>query len=202
MRSRSGPGKKASKGAAPGPRTARSPALPGARTRELLDRLTQGVGNVRKAAEELDRHLPSAEREGRLPQIRADVEALCGLWAAQTLRGERAAAFLTLVGALGLDSGVRRTAELSRDPGLASPLRGQACTVLGVLGGPVADAVLVEVVRESGDPSVRAAAARALADLGDPACLPVLRAATAEVEHVELHQALTEAIERLSRLES
>jgi HEAT repeat protein len=174
---------------------------PSVRADELLRRLeTNGVNPV-QAAEELDRLQPSLARAGADAEVRDRVADLCAAWAADaaaTLRGDRARAWLVLVGAFSFPEHAEEVASLARDSGLPARLRIQAFRALAALDPAAASPVLQEVLLSPADPAVRAAAAEALVDTGDRTARPVLEALLDEDLPRSLWQAVSQAADRLA----
>jgi HEAT repeat protein len=167
------------------------------RAEELLHRLESDGQNLLNAAEELDRLQGALERAGALGGVAARVAELCDGWAEESLRGDRARAWLTLVGAFDLKEHSVQTAELAENPGLPAPLRRHACQVLPRLGGEVAGRALQTVLRSNTDPQVRAAAAEALADLGDRSARPVMETLLEAEIPRDVWTAVSAALDRL-----
>jgi HEAT repeat protein len=88
-------------------------------------------------------------------------------------------------------------AEIAASPGAVPALRVQACRVLGQFGGEAATRALLSVLTSRADPPVRAAAAEALADLGDRAVRPVLEALLDEEVPRPVWTAVSAAVDRL-----
>jgi HEAT repeat protein len=193
MQRRQGKGKG---GRPPGQETHRAEG-PEERAQSLLLRLETSGPNPRNAAEELDRLQARLERDGRLEEVRDRVEALCSAWAAAPLRGERAQAWLTLVGAFDLKEHTPEAAHIGEDNGLPTPLRVQSCRVLARLGGDEARRALQSILESRSDAQVRAAAAEALADLGDRGVRPVLEVLLEEDLPRPVWNAVSAALDRL-----
>jgi hypothetical protein len=173
------------------------PQGPEERAGSLLRRLETGGPNPVNAAEEIDRLQGRLERDGRLPWLREQVRELCDAWAAAPLRGDRAHAWLVLAGGFGFGDLAPRAASVAEDSGLPAPLRVRACRVLASLGGEEAVAALQAVLLSATDAQVRAAAADALAELGDRSVRPVLEALLEEDLPPAVWNSVTAALERL-----
>lgn len=167
------------------------------RARDLLLRLETSGPNPKNAAEELDRLQGKLERDGQLDDFRERLAELADAWADGTLRGERAHAWLTLVGGFVLQENVERVASLAEDTGLHAPLRIHACQVLPSLKGEVAVRALQSVLLSRTDPLVRAAAADGLALLGDRSVAPVLATLLDEDLPRNVWSAVSGAFDRL-----
>src|SRR5688572_560752 len=194
MRRDRGKAKATGRGGAQGAHPAQGPVD---RANSLLLRLETGGPNPVNAAEELDRLQGRLQRDDRLDALRPRIADLCAAWAGTPLRGERGRAWLTLVGAFGLKEHAGHTADLAREPGLPPALRMHACRVLPVLGGEDAGLALQAVLLANTDAQVRAAAAEALADLGDRSAAPILQALLEEDLPRGLWSAVSAAADRL-----
>lgn len=190
-RGRPGQGKGRGASSAPPPQDALE------RARSLLLRLETSGPNPANAAEELDRLQGKLEREGMLEAFTEHVSDLCSAWAETPLRGERARAWLTLVGAFNRTEHTAGVAELAENTGLPAPLRGQACQVLSRLGGPEAATTLQRVLLSNTDAQVRTAAADGLAQLRDRSVRPTLEALLEEDLPRNVWNAVNEALDRL-----
>ena len=176
--------------------TARTPGVEG-RAQSLLLRLeTDGV-HLLQAAEELDRLQAALERAGKQEDVRERLDDLCMAWAELPLRGDRADAWLTLVGALDLKEHAPRVAEIVANAGLPAPLRIRALRTLPRVGGEDAVPTLHAVLVAKGDPQVRAAAAEALAELRHRPSRPVLEALLEEDLPRNVYTAAGAALDRL-----
>jgi len=173
------------------------PQSPEERARGLLLRLETDGPNPVNAAEELDRLQGRLERDGLLSGIRERVVALCEAWSETLLRGERARVWLTLVGAFGVKEQAPATARVAEDAGLPAATRVQACRVLAGLKGETATRALQGVVLSNGDAAVRAAAAEALAEIGDRSVRPALEALLEEDLPRAVWTAVNTAVDRL-----
>lgn len=160
-------------------------------------RLETAGPNPVQAAEELDRLQAALSRDGAAAPVAERVADLCAAWATPALRGERARAWLVLVGAFGLEEHAPLAAALAEDPGLPPALRVGACRVLGRLGGPAAAVTLPAVARSRSEAGVRVAAVEALMELRDPAHRPVLEALLEEDLPRPLWNAVAAALERV-----
>lgn len=167
------------------------------RARDLLLRLETSGPNPLNAAEELDRLQGKLERDGQLEDFRERVAELADAWSVSSLRGERAHAWLTLVGGFDLKEAVERVADLARDTGLHGALRIHACRVLPSLKGEVAVQALQTILLSRTDPQVRVAAADGLALLGDRSVAPVLEALLDEDLPKNVWSAVSGAFDRL-----
>jgi HEAT repeat protein len=147
---------------------------PEERARNLLLRLETDGPNPVQAAEELDRLQPSLARAARLDRVREAVSDLVEAWSENALRGDRARAWLVLVGGFGLAEHVTGVAELVEDPGLPAPLRMAAARALGGFKDATAVQALLRVTLARGDAQVRAATAEGLAVIGDRSVRPDL----------------------------
>ena len=170
---------------------------PEERARNLLLRLETDGPNPVQAAEELDRLQPSLQRSEKLEAVRESVADLCEAWSTHTLRGERARAWLVLVGGYRLEEHLWQVAELVQDAGLPAPLRIAAARTLTGLRGEEAVQALLPVVLSRGDAQVRAAAAEALAELGDSSIHGELAALLEEDLPRPVYQAVSAAVDRL-----
>jgi len=187
-------GAKGKKGAQSPPRPAEGPLE---RAQGMLLRLETSGPNPVNAAEELDRLQGKLERDGELDPIRERVADLCDAWASTQLRGDRARAWLVLVGGFNLKEYLPDVAELARNTGLPAALRVPACHVLAHLGGEEATGALQEVLLARTDAQVRVAAAEALALLGDRSVRPVLEALLDEDLPQNVWSAVSHARDRL-----
>lgn len=186
-----------SKGQIKRPYEGRRPEGPAERAESFLLRLKSSGPNPVRAAEELDRLQARLGELGKLDDVRAQVAALCREWGDTSLRGERGQAWLVLVGAFDLKEFAPDTARIARDAGLPAPLRIGACRALPRLGGSEAAPALTSVVLTRTDPQVRAAAAEAIADLGDRSARPALEALLEEELPRGLWTAIGAAVARL-----
>ena len=176
--------------------SSRTPGVEG-RAQSLLLRLeTDGV-NLLQAAEELDRLQAALERAGKLEEVRERLDELCMAWSEGPLRGDRADAWLTLVGTLDLKEHAPRVAEMVSNAGLPAPLRIRALRTLPRVGGEDAAATLRSVLVARGDPQVRVAAAEALAELRHRPSRPVLEALLEEDLPRNVYTAVGAALDRL-----
>lgn len=192
MRRKSGPSKNARRGGElHEPRTAEE------RARDLLLRLETSGPKPVNAAEELDRLQGKLERDGLLEDFRDRVEELAAAWADNSLRGERAHAWLTLVGGFDLKEHVERVAELAEDSGLATDVRVHACRVLPSLKGEEAVRALQGVLLSRSEPQIRIAAADGLALLADRSVAPVLEALLEEDLPRNVWSAVSAAFDRV-----
>lgn len=161
-------------GAKPG--GAHEPRTGEERARDLLLRLETNGQKLQNAAEEIDRLQGRLERDGLLDAFRERVAELADAWSGGPLRGERAHAWLTLVGAFGLEEHAEAVAGLAADPGLPTAIRVHACRVLPRFPGEATVATFQQVLLSRSDPQVRAAAADGLAELRDRSTAPMLAA--------------------------
>lgn len=167
------------------------------RAESLLLRLETDGPKPLNAAEELDRLQAALERDERLEEVRERVADLCDARAGIPLRGEAGEVWLTLVGGFGLREHAGRVGELAADPGLTPALRIRACRTLPQLAGPGAADALACILRSRTDARVRAAAAEALAQLGDRSVRPQLEPLLEEELPLPVWQAVSEAVDRL-----
>ena len=145
----------------------REPEGCGGRTRQaelLLARLRESARPL-AAAEELDRVLRSLE-SSEADAMSGRIRDLCRRWTAGELKGERARAWLALVGTLGLSEHRPTVARIAVGREHSAPVRCAACRALGALGVEGGE-LLARILCEPGDPDVREAAAEALATIGD-----------------------------------
>lgn len=164
---------------------------------QLLVRLEQGGPSPHRAAEELDRQAGRLRQTPRWPELEARVGALCDRWAAGDLRGERAQAWLTLVGAFGLGEQGVEVALLLKDPATPVSTRVLAARVLGQLRPGNAARDLLIVLSAAGEPRVRVAAAEALGEVRDGACRAHLEPLLEEDLPAPVWNAVAAALERL-----
>ncbi len=191
------PASRGKKPAASRPQSSSGPVSGVERAGTLLERLRSGGPNPVQAAEELDRLQAALQRQGELESVREDAADVAVSWLSEPLRGDRAHAWLVLVGGFGLEELAPQAAALAADSGLAVPLRARACRVLGALGGEEATAALQAVLLAPGDAQLRAHAAEALAEARDLSALPVLEALLEEDLPRSLWTAVSAALERL-----
>jgi HEAT repeat protein len=187
----SGRGKQGGKSEPPAPQG------PVERARSLLLRLETGGHKPVNAAEELDRLQARLERDEKLEPLVEEIRSLCDAWSETPLRGERGHAWLTLVGGFGLDEHLERVTEILLDAGQAGPLRVHACRVLPQLDRAAAAEPLQDVLLNTRDAQVRAAAAEALGELGDREARPVLEALLDEDLPRPVWEAVSAALDRL-----
>lgn len=167
------------------------------RARDLLLRLETSGPKPVNAAEELDRLQGKLERDGLLDDFRERLAELADAWADSPLRGERAHAWLTLVGGFALREHLERVAELAEDPGLPTDIRIHACRVLPTFKSEAAVGALQAVLLSRSDPQIRVAAADGLALLGDRSVAPVLEALLEEDLPRPVWSAVSAAFDRL-----
>lgn len=180
-----------SRPAAHEPRTAEE------RARDLLLRLETSGPKLQNAAEELDRLQARLERDHLLDDFRDRIAELAEAWAGGPLRGDRAHAWLTLVGGFGLEAHAEDVAALARDTGLPTDVRVHAARVLPRFPGEAAVSALQEILLSRSDPQLRVAAAEGLADLGDRSVAPVLAALLEEDLPRNVWSAVSAALDRL-----
>jgi HEAT repeat protein len=154
-----------------------------------------------RAAEELDRLQARMREKGEWDRVAERLESWCAAHAGAGLRGELGTAWLALVGSLDLKQHTEPVVEIARNAGLPPSVRVRACRVLGRLAGDSGIGCLIALVRDTGDPQVRAAAAEACGEVADRECRPRLREALAPVLEEELPRflwnAVAAAVERL-----
>lgn len=170
---------------------------PEERARNLILRLETDGPNPVQAAEELDRLQPALQRAERLDRITEQVADLCDAWTETSLRGDRGRAWLVLVGGFGLEEHVSQVADLVQDTGLPAVLRIAAARTLTRFRDDEAVQALLEVVLSRTDAQVRAAAAEALAVLGDRSVRPRLEPLLEEDLPRNVYQAVSAAVDRL-----
>jgi len=146
------------------------------RARDLLVRLETNGPKLQNAAEEIDRLQGRLQRDGLLDEFRERVAELTDAWSGTPLRGDRAHAWLTLVGAFGIEAQADTVAALAADTGLPTAIRVHACRVLPRFPGDATTAVLQHVLLSRSDPQIRAAAADGLAEVRDRSTAPMLAA--------------------------
>ena len=183
----------------PSPPSDRPSVGPEQRARDLLLRLETDGPRPLNAAEELDRLLGRKDRD--LPPdadpVRERTEALCAAWAAPLPRGERADAWLTLVGTLDLKEHAAQVAALLEDAGRPAPQRARACRVLSRLRGRVAREALRRVAVARTDLAVRTAAIEALGECGSAEDRALLTALLEEELPRPVWNAASAALDRL-----
>ncbi|MGV3721403.1 MAG: HEAT repeat domain-containing protein [Actinomycetota bacterium] len=167
------------------------------RARDLLLRLETNGPKLQNAAEEIDRLQGRLERDGLLASFRERVAELADAWSGGPLRGDRAHAWLVLVGAFGLEEQVEIVAALAADTGLPTAIRVHACRVLPRFAGETSVSTLQEVLLSRSDPQVRAAAADGLAELRDRSVAPVLAALLEEELPKNVWAAVSAAYDRV-----
>jgi hypothetical protein len=167
------------------------------RARDLLLRLETNGLKLQNAAEEIDRLQGRLERDGLLEDFRERVAELADAWSAGQLRGDRAHAWLTLVGAFGLEEHADLVASLAADTGLPTAVRVHACRVLPRFPSSDTVATFQEVLLSRSDPQVRAAAADGLAELRDRSTAPMLAALLEEELPKNVWAAVSAAYDRV-----
>jgi len=180
-----------------GPAPGSGASGPAERAAALLARLESQSANLVAAAEELDRLQSPLARRGEEAPLRERVTALCRAWEPLPLQGEQALAWLTLAGAFGLREHGGRALGLAQDPSQRPAVRRRACAVAAALAPPGAGEALLSLLASRADPELRAEAARALAELGEPELLPQLEKLLEEELPAPVWRAAAEAAERL-----